>query len=331
MASAASARSSVRSGLALIVGSSNYLKPDVPLPQIPTAFLYLGCWFLMAGVVYYFFGIETRGKSIEQIDKELGVDGLTALPRLKEELALDTLIPTSADLAGDPAVISRAEALRPGGRGGFGRDRGQRAGCRRRCSTNCTRRSCSACCCRARRTGSRPIPSPSSMSSRPSPAPTPRTAWCLSQAGGCAMSAAYLDLPVAQEIFGNDPRAVLAWGPGPKVEGDRVRGRLQGHRRLGLRLGRPARDLARRALPDLPGRRLAAARRRRPAASSAPCWCRASDVAWTDIWNTVGLRGTASDQFALTDHFVRADHSITARLRIGRNAASPARSTACRR
>jgi MFS transporter, putative metabolite:H+ symporter len=58
-------------GLALIVGSSNYLKPDVPLPQIPTAFLYLGCWFLMAGVVYYFFGLETRGKSIDQIDREL--------------------------------------------------------------------------------------------------------------------------------------------------------------------------------------------------------------------------------------------------------------------
>jgi putative MFS transporter len=60
-------------GLALIVGSGNYLKPDVPLPQIPTAFVYLGCWFLMAGAVYYFFGLETRGKSIEQIDRELAV------------------------------------------------------------------------------------------------------------------------------------------------------------------------------------------------------------------------------------------------------------------
>jgi putative MFS transporter len=29
----------------------------------------------MAGAVYYFLGIETRGKSIEQIDKELA-DGL---------------------------------------------------------------------------------------------------------------------------------------------------------------------------------------------------------------------------------------------------------------
>src|SRR5204862_120358 len=40
-------------------------------------------------------------------------------------------------------------------------------------------------------------------------------AWCLSQAGGCAMSAAYLDLPVAQASFG-DPRAGPAWGPGPR-------------------------------------------------------------------------------------------------------------------
>jgi putative MFS transporter len=32
-----------------------------------------GCWFLMAGVVYYFFGLETQGKTNEQIDRELGV------------------------------------------------------------------------------------------------------------------------------------------------------------------------------------------------------------------------------------------------------------------
>jgi len=33
--------------------------------------LYLGCWFLRAGMVYYFFGLETKGKSIERIDREL--------------------------------------------------------------------------------------------------------------------------------------------------------------------------------------------------------------------------------------------------------------------
>jgi hypothetical protein len=31
----------------------------VPLTQIPMAFVYLGCWFLMAGIVYYFTGFET--------------------------------------------------------------------------------------------------------------------------------------------------------------------------------------------------------------------------------------------------------------------------------
>jgi alkylation response protein AidB-like acyl-CoA dehydrogenase len=37
-------------------------------------------------------------------------------------------------------------------------------------------------------------------------------AWCLCQAGGCAMAAAYLDAPIADRIFGQDPRSVLAWG-----------------------------------------------------------------------------------------------------------------------
>jgi len=38
---------------------------------------------------------------------------------------------------------------------------------------------------------------------------------------------------------------------------------------------------------------------------------RTEAVQWTGNWNTVGLRGTASDPFALDDFFVRSDHSIT--------------------
>jgi putative MFS transporter len=50
------------------------------------AFVYLGCWFLMAGIVYYFFGIETRGKSIEEIDRELnaGAAAVAATARVRE-------------------------------------------------------------------------------------------------------------------------------------------------------------------------------------------------------------------------------------------------------
>jgi indole-3-acetate monooxygenase len=136
------------------------------------------------------------------------------------------------------------------------------------------------------------------------------TAWCLSQAGGCAMSAAYLDLPVAQAIFGNDPRAVLAWGPGPKVKaiecqgGYRVTGAwaFASGGRHATWLGAHCPIFSADGAPRLDKTGLQQER---------TMLVRSEDVEWTDIWNTVGLRGTASDQFALKDFFVRADHSIT--------------------
>jgi alkylation response protein AidB-like acyl-CoA dehydrogenase len=135
------------------------------------------------------------------------------------------------------------------------------------------------------------------------------TAWCLSQAGGCAMSAAYLDVPVAQAIFGRDPRAVLAWGPGPRVKAVECEG---GYRVTGVWafasggrhatwLGAHCPIFKQDGSPRLDDDGLQAER---------TMLVRSQDVEWTDIWNTVGLRGTASDQFALKDFFVPADHSI---------------------
>jgi alkylation response protein AidB-like acyl-CoA dehydrogenase len=135
-------------------------------------------------------------------------------------------------------------------------------------------------------------------------------AWCLSQAGGCAMSAAYLDLPVAHAIFGNDPRAVLAWGPGPRVKAVECEG---GYRVTGVWAfasgGRHATWLgAHCPIYQADGSpRLDSNGVQQERTMLVPT----EDVAWTDIWNTVGLRGTASDQFALNDFFVRSDHSIT--------------------
>jgi alkylation response protein AidB-like acyl-CoA dehydrogenase len=136
------------------------------------------------------------------------------------------------------------------------------------------------------------------------------TAWCLSQAGGCAMSAAYLDPDVAQAMFGDDPRAVLAWGPGPKTRAIECEG---GYRVTGAWAfasgGRHATWLgASCPIFQADGSPRLDADGKQPERTML---VRAQDVAWTDIWNTVGLRGTASDQFALTDFFVRADHSMT--------------------
>ncbi len=134
-------------------------------------------------------------------------------------------------------------------------------------------------------------------------------AWCLSQAGGCATAAAHLEPAVARAVFG-DPRAVLAWGPGPGAKavaaagGYRVTGTwafASGGRHatwVGAQCpifeadGRPRLDEA--GLPVL-----------------RTMLVPAGEVEWTDIWNVVGLRGTASDQFTLADRYVRHDHSIT--------------------
>ncbi len=135
------------------------------------------------------------------------------------------------------------------------------------------------------------------------------TAWCLSQAGGCATAAAYLDPAVARRVFA-DPRAVLAWGPGPKARAVAVEG---GYRVTGTWAfasgGRHATWVgAQCPIFESDGRpRLGEEGVHVQRTMLVP----AAEVEWTDIWNVVGLRGTASDQFALTDHFVRHDHSIT--------------------
>jgi putative MFS transporter len=41
------------------------------MAAITPAFLYLAAWYLMAGIVYGFFGIETRGRSFEAIEEQL--------------------------------------------------------------------------------------------------------------------------------------------------------------------------------------------------------------------------------------------------------------------
>jgi alkylation response protein AidB-like acyl-CoA dehydrogenase len=222
---------------------------------------------------------------------------------------VDTLIPSAADLSGDPAIVSRAEALRPVVEAAADEIEDKR-------------RLPEALLDKLHEARLFRLLMPRSSNGIETDPITffhvieaiakadASTAWCLSQASGCSMSAAYLDLPVAQEIFGNDPRAVLAWGPGPRVKAVECEG---GYRVTGVWAfasgGRHATWLgAHCPIFQADGSpRLDANGRRIERTMLVP----ASEVEWTDIWNVVGLRGTASDQFALTDHFVRADHSMT--------------------
>lgn len=135
------------------------------------------------------------------------------------------------------------------------------------------------------------------------------TAWCLGQGAGCAMTAAFLDDAVAQDVFG-PPDAVLAWGAGIQGKavavqgGYRVSGRwtfasgsrhatwLGGHSLIfesdgtTPRLGVDGRQMNRTAL------------------------FRHHQATIEDNWHVVGLRGTGSDSYAVEDLFVPDDYTL---------------------
>jgi alkylation response protein AidB-like acyl-CoA dehydrogenase len=135
------------------------------------------------------------------------------------------------------------------------------------------------------------------------------TAWCLCQGNGCAMSAAYFEPEIAHKIWGRDPEAVLAWGPGPKaqaiVEGDGYR--LTG-RWAFVSGGRHATWLGGHA-----GVIEADGSARRDAAGEPvvrTLLLPESEAIWTSAWDVLGLRGTGSDGYEVKDLFVRHDHSL---------------------
>jgi putative MFS transporter len=71
-------------GLALIVGSSNVITPAASISAITPAYTYFAAWFVLAGLAYLIFGIETRGRSLESIEEALEA---SRTPELASETA----------------------------------------------------------------------------------------------------------------------------------------------------------------------------------------------------------------------------------------------------
>jgi alkylation response protein AidB-like acyl-CoA dehydrogenase len=127
------------------------------------------------------------------------------------------------------------------------------------------------------------------------------TAWCVGQTNICALTAAYLDPDVVKDIFGPDT-GILAWGPGPGQAvavpgGYRVTGDFDfasGSRLaswLGAHVPVIEADGSKRAGPD--GKPI-----------SYTVFFRKSSAVVRDTWQVMGLRGTGSDSYMVTDLFV---------------------------
>ena len=59
-------------GLALIVGSSNIITPAASVAALLPAYSFLAACFVVSGLIFLIFGIETKGRSLETIEMEIG-------------------------------------------------------------------------------------------------------------------------------------------------------------------------------------------------------------------------------------------------------------------
>jgi alkylation response protein AidB-like acyl-CoA dehydrogenase len=124
------------------------------------------------------------------------------------------------------------------------------------------------------------------------------TAWCVCQNNGCAMSAAYLEPGVAREIF-SPPNGILAWGPpGAPFEAKPVAG--------GYRITGKWRFASGSHHATWLGAHMRVAGTNAVRTMLFP----KSSVVINDIWHTIGLRGTASDEYVVEDLFIPQNRSI---------------------
>lgn len=135
------------------------------------------------------------------------------------------------------------------------------------------------------------------------------TAWCVGQASICAMSIAYVKPHIAREVWGDDPRGVLAWGYSQGAKAKVVEGGYLvtgtwgfgsgGHHAtwLGGHCQIEERDGTLRRGPD--GNPI-----------ERTMLFRQEQVAWEENWNVIGLKGTGSDTYRVKDLFVPEDYTV---------------------
>jgi indole-3-acetate monooxygenase len=123
-------------------------------------------------------------------------------------------------------------------------------------------------------------------------------AWVVCQGNGCSMSAAYLDPKVAKAMFG-PVDGILAWGPpGAPFEAEPVPGgycisgtwRFASGSQNAVWLGAHMKVKGRKEVRTMLFPK--------------------SSVQYIDIWHTLGLRGTASNEYVIKDLFVPEDHTM---------------------
>jgi len=124
------------------------------------------------------------------------------------------------------------------------------------------------------------------------------TAWVVGQSNGCSTTSAYLDPKIAQEIFGR-PDGIVAWGPpGSPYEATPVEG--------GYRITGKWRFMSGSQNATWLGAHLRVAGSKETKTFLYP----KSSATFHDIWHTLGLRGTASNEYSVDNLFIPHERAI---------------------
>ena len=124
------------------------------------------------------------------------------------------------------------------------------------------------------------------------------TGWVVCQSNGCSTTSAYLDPAMAREIFGQ-PDGIVAWGPpGSPYEATPVEG---GYRITGKW----------RFMSGSQNARFLGAHLRVAGTSEVKTFLYPrSSATFHDIWHTLGLRGTASNEYSVDNLFIPHERAI---------------------
>ncbi len=124
------------------------------------------------------------------------------------------------------------------------------------------------------------------------------TGWVVCQSNGCSTTSAYLDAKMANEIFGK-PDGIVAWGPpGSPYEAAPVDG--------GFRITGKWRFMSGSQNATWLGAHLRVAGTKETKTFLYP----KSSATFHDIWHTLGLRGTASNEYSVDDLFIPHERAI---------------------
>ena len=74
-------------GLALIVGSSNIITPAASVAALLPAYSFLAACFVVSGLIFILFGMETKGRSLETIEDEIGSRSSSIAPAGAEKVS----------------------------------------------------------------------------------------------------------------------------------------------------------------------------------------------------------------------------------------------------